>query len=74
MASVFSISHDLPFGDVLARGVLARWGDDPLKLGAVQILLPTRRACRALQEAFLRVSEGRSLIPARADSLRRFGG
>ena len=62
MASVFSISHDLSFGDVLARGVLARWGNDPLQLAAVQILLPTRRACRALQQAFLRVSDGRSLI------------
>ena len=62
MMSVFSISHDLSFGDVLARGVLARWGHDPLQLGAVRILLPTRRACRALEQAFLRVSEGRSLI------------
>ena len=62
MMSVFSISHDLSFGDVLARGVLARWGDDPLQLGAVRILLPTRRACRALEQAFLRVSEGKSLI------------
>ncbi len=62
MTSVFSIPHDLSFGDVLARGVLARWGHDPLKLGGVRILLPTRRACRALQQAFLRVSEGQSLI------------
>ncbi len=59
---LYSIAPGQSFVDALARGVLARWGAEPLALSAVTLLLPTRRACRALQEAFLRASEGRALL------------
>jgi len=59
---VFTIGPDASFLDSLAEGVLKRWGDDPLTLSRVTILLPTRRACRGLQEAFLRASESRALL------------
>ncbi|WP_343564063.1 double-strand break repair protein AddB [Kiloniella sp. b19] len=62
MPSVFSISHEASFVDELARGLLERWGSNPLELGSALILLPTRRACRSLQHAFLRASGGKSLI------------
>ncbi len=62
--SVFSIPADIPFVDALAAGIADRYAtsDDPLALARVLILLPTRRACRALQEAFLRQSDGRALL------------
>lgn len=62
--SVFTIPSGVPFLDALAEGVLARAGDDPLALSRVTVLLPTRRACRALRDAFLRRTGGRpTLLP-----------
>jgi len=58
---VFNIPPGESFVDALARGLLAE-SADPLTLSATLILLPTRRACRALREAFLRLSEGRPLL------------
>lgn len=63
-ANVFTIPHGVPFVDTLAEGIVARVGEDPLDLAAVTVLLPTRRACRSLREAFLRRSGGRpTLLP-----------
>lgn len=56
--AVYSIPTGVPFVDALAHGILARLGaglaDDPAALADVTVLLPTRRACRALRDAFLR--------------------
>lgn len=60
--AVFTIPARLPFVDVLARGILASAGDDPLALPAMTVLLPTRRACRSLREAFLRLSGGTPIL------------
>jgi len=54
---VFTIPADLSFVDALAEGLLAR-AADPLELARGTVFLPTRRACRALQEAFLRAVGG----------------
>ena len=63
--SVFTIASGVPFVDALAAGILSRHGDDPAALAGVTVLLPTRRACRALRDAFLRNSGGRpTLLPA----------
>ena len=60
--AVSSIAAGVSFVDALASGLLARYGDDPLRLSDVTLLLPTRRACRAIQDAFLRASGGRPLV------------
>ncbi len=64
-----SIPATLPFLDTLAQHCLARAGDDPLALSRSLVLLPTRRAVRALAEAFLRQSEGRALLLPRIMAL-----
>ena len=69
MASVFTIAPGLAFLDTLAAGLLARYGDDPLDLERVRVLLPTRRACRALDDAFLRARGGRALIAPAARAI-----
>ncbi|NNG04161.1 MAG: double-strand break repair protein AddB [Inquilinus sp.] len=56
--TLYTIPPGTPFVDALAVGILERAGDDPLALGRVTILLPTRRACRSLREAFLRLAPG----------------
>ncbi|MBT5459071.1 MAG: double-strand break repair protein AddB, partial [Rhodospirillaceae bacterium] len=60
--TIYTIPPGLPFVDALALGLLERHADDPLALSAATILLPTRRACRALTEAFLRRSDGAALL------------
>jgi len=59
---VYSIPAERSFVDALADGLLREWGDDPLALSEVMVLLPTRRACRSLREAFLRRAQGAALL------------
>jgi len=66
---VYSIPAGIGFVDALAAGLLAETSGDPLALAGYRILLPTRRACRALQEAFLRRSEGKPLLLPRLQPL-----
>ena len=59
---IFTIPPGAPFADALVAGLLARAGDDPLALADARILVPTRRAVRALSEAFLRRTGGRPMV------------
>ncbi len=60
--AVFTIPTGENFVAALARQVLAETAGDPLALSAMLILLPTRRAVRALREAFLAQSNGTPLL------------
>ncbi|HYD18210.1 MAG TPA: double-strand break repair protein AddB [Patescibacteria group bacterium] len=60
--NVVTITAGQSFADSFARGILEQAGDDPLKLSETLILLPSRRACRTLREAFLRLSGGKALL------------
>ncbi len=60
--NIYSIRSSLSFVDTLASGLLAKYGDDNLQFSKVTILLPNRRSCRVLRDAFLRQSEGKSLL------------
>ncbi|MFQ5938827.1 MAG: double-strand break repair protein AddB [Alphaproteobacteria bacterium] len=61
-STVYTIPPGVAFLDALAAGVLAEAASDPLALSRYTLLLPTRRACRALGEAFLRQTGGRPLL------------
>ncbi len=65
----YTIPPGAAFVDALAAGVMKECGGDPLALARYTILLPTRRACRALREGFLRVTEGRPLLLPRLQAL-----
>lgn len=60
--NVFTVPPGAGFADALAQGVTLMCGDDPLAYGAVTILLPNRRAVRAVADAFLRRREGRPML------------
>lgn len=62
MPGVHTIPPDQPFVDVLVRGLL-EWDAD--RLADALVLLPSRRACIAVRDAFLRATEGRPLLPPR---------
>ena len=67
--AVYTIPAGVPFVDALAAGLHARVGGGPEALAQATVLLPTRRACRALREAFLRQSGGRPLLLPRLTPL-----
>ena len=52
--NVLSIPAGISFAETLAAELLRQADGDPLKLAEMTVLLPNRRACRTLQEAFLR--------------------
>lgn len=60
--SVYTIQPGVSFVDALAHGLYAMAENDPLKLARMRVLLPTRRACRSLREAFLRITNGKPLL------------
>lgn len=66
---VYTIPAGAPFLEVLAAGILKHLGERPEALSRVTLLLPTRRACRALSEAFLRASGGKPLLLPRMTPL-----
>lgn len=60
--AIFTIPAGQSFVDALAAGILRRYAATPEALAAATVLLPTRRACRSLQAAFLRASGGAPLL------------
>jgi len=63
--NIFAIPAGTAFADQLARGLIeqADMAGDPFALADVTILVPTRRAVRALQESFARSLGGAALLP-----------
>jgi len=61
--AVFTIRPSTHFAQELARGLIARAGDDPLALSSAIIYLPTRRAARGFGDAFATVMGGAALLP-----------
>ncbi len=60
---VYTVPPHLGFVDALARGLLDLAGGDQMLLARARVLLPNRRAVRALTEAFVRLSDGGLLLP-----------
>ena len=72
---IYTIAADRPFLATVARGLLDLAEGEPLRLARMTVLLPTRRAVRALREAFLRLSgeEGGTGAPLLLPRLRPIG-
>ncbi len=56
--NIWTISSTQPFLQTLVQGLWDQSGQDAQSLSKMHILLPTRRACRVLQEAFLNFFDG----------------
>ncbi len=67
--TLYNIPAGLPFAHMLAMRLLEETKDNPESLAGYMILLPSRRACRSLQEAFLDLSDGRPLLLPRLQTL-----
>ena len=66
---VTTLPSGLCFVTTLAQGLWRRANEDPLALAQMQVFLPTRRACRHLREAFLRVTGARAALLPRMKPL-----
>jgi ATP-dependent helicase/nuclease subunit B len=66
---ILNIQSGASFVDTLAQALLSQFSDNPIALSSVRVLLPTRRACRALSEAFLRISDGQAVLLPRLTPL-----
>jgi len=64
-----TIPAQTPFINTLARWILEQYGSDVAILTKTLVLLPNRRACRALREAFLDITGGRPLLLPRIQPL-----
>jgi len=70
--SVYSIDAGMPFARELALGI-AKLADSPERLARGLVLLPSRRAARALQAAFLDGAEGVPMLLPRMLPVGDFG-
>ena len=60
---IFTVPSGIAFARALSEGVIGRIGSDPLLLADALVLVPTRRAARALRDAFAEASGGAVLLP-----------
>ncbi|MBC2777721.1 double-strand break repair protein AddB [Parasphingopyxis marina] len=60
---VYTVPPHRAFADALAAGLLAMHGKDRLELARGIVLVPTNRAARAIQHAFVRRAETGLLLP-----------
>ena len=70
--SVYSIDAGMPFARELAVGIV-KLADSPERLARGLVLLPSRRAARALQAAFLDGVEGGPMLLPRMLPVGDFG-
>jgi ATP-dependent helicase/nuclease subunit B len=61
--SIFTMPAGAPFARILAGGLIAETKGAPERLAEYRIILPTRRACHVLQNAFLNQSDVPLLLP-----------
>ena len=66
---LYTIPATLPFLDALVAGLFERFGRSPLDLAEATILLPSRRAVRALSDAFLKAGGGTPMLLPRLAAL-----
>lgn len=62
--NVFTIPATVSFADALVGQLIDTYGLASPELTKLRLLLPTRRACRVIQDTFLRLSDGKpTLLP-----------
>ncbi len=65
---ISTFATGLPFAKTLAESLLGRYGSAEA-LSRVLLLLPTRRACLAMREAFLTAGQGQAILLPRIEPL-----
>lgn len=66
---IYNVNLSDDFADELTRYVLSISDGNPFTLAQMQLILPTKRACRTVKEAFLRASQSKTLLLPRLTAL-----
>lgn len=53
--NIYNIRFTTPFWDTLANIYLSKYGSNSLELASILFLVPNRRACKSLSDAFIRL-------------------
>lgn len=64
--AIYSIAAHRGFADALVSGLIPRYSEPDVGLARLTLLLPSTRAARTVQEAFVRASGGGLLMPRMA--------
>ena len=59
---IYGVDFSTSLADVLSQRLLKKYQENPFGLSKVRIILPTKRACKSLKEAFLKYSQGKSIL------------
>lgn len=59
---IYTVGFSDNFADTLSRFVLDKYQNNPFDMANTEIILPTRRACLTVKEAFLQASKSKSLL------------
>ena len=59
---IYSVSLSDDFADKLTAFILDKYQSNPFEMANTEIILPTRRDCLTVKEAFLRASNSKSLL------------
>ena len=66
---ISTIPAGIAFAENFAAKLLQQYQENPEKIAEILILLPTRRSCRLVREAFLRQSGGAAMILPRLQTI-----
>ena len=59
---IYGIDFSTSLADILAKNLIEKYQSNPFDLAKIQVVLPTRRACKSFKEAFLNLSKGKSIL------------
>ncbi|MBR1600664.1 MAG: PD-(D/E)XK nuclease family protein [Alphaproteobacteria bacterium] len=69
MVNIYNVSGKSSFVDILAGYFIQRYKDKPEELSSILFLLPNRRACQNLADAFVRCRGGKPTILPRMEPI-----
>lgn len=52
MSNIYTIQPNLPFADTIAKGIIEKYGDDPVTIANILLLVPNKRAAKTIKKSF----------------------
>lgn len=59
---IYGVHFSDSLADILANNFIQKYKDHPFEVAKVKIILPTRRSCQSLKEAFWKQTNGKSIL------------
>lgn len=59
---IYGVSFSENLADTLAKDLLSKFGNDPFQLANIHVILPTKRACLTLKNAFMHSNTSKGIL------------